>query len=82
MTTHQLTSNARSMPRQTPAGKNPLRRRWEIALACAGRRPHEVAAVWGVHRNTINGVLSGSITSARIHQKIEAFIRKHGVEAA
>lgn len=65
------------MPRQTPAGKNLLRRRWEIALACAGRRPHEVARAWGVHRNTINGVLAGEITSARIHGKIEAFIRKH-----
>ena len=64
------------MPRRNPV-TNPLRRRWEIALAVAGVEPHQVAARWGVNKRSINGVLAGDITSARLHAKIEAFIQKH-----
>lgn len=65
------------MPRPEKGRTNALRRRWDIALAHAGRRTHELAAAWGVHRSAVNGVLSGRITSARLHAKIEAFITKH-----
>lgn len=71
-----MTINTRTMPRIV-ATRNPLRRQWEIALAHSGLKPKDVARVWGVGKNAINGVIAGTITSARIHQKIEAFIRKH-----
>ena len=65
------------MPRNASNRKNPLRREWEIALAHAGRKPHEVARSWGIGKSTINGVLAGRITSGPTHARIEAFIRRH-----
>lgn len=53
------------------------RKQWEIALAHAGRTTGQMAKQWGRSKSSVNGVINGTITSADLKAKIDAFITRN-----